>query len=898
MKTNLAIVLALLLAPLAAASTLAFNGPSYQSGCQCDPQQFLLSLANDASQGEVFTLSIETDSDTFTTFVTPTVESQPHSQNPVIAFMTPHCDALPGNYSFTVRATGSRGATLHASGVSHVEQCHYLLLHFTPEQQACAGEQARFDVTLENAGYFPEAGSLYTDLDPQLYSLANSSFSLAPGASKQFNLYVNTPNSMPPSRIPFSVNASSLYTYRESFAILDVLDCSSLKIWVPPACITVDAGEEVTEHFTLTNTGIGDTFDVTLLCPAFVTTTQDSVTLASGQSVTLPMTIKPSKSDLNKDYPCTVRAVSRRYGREFTNSTAICVRKLYSADLRTDLSGNSLSVCQGDSATLPFHIRNTGKSATYALSTSLGALSKNSVTLAAGGEDSFTVNVPDTLAVGDYNVRVTAENQFHTENEYVKLTVEKCYDSALGLSQGSLEICPGETLSATATLQNKGTRADDFAISLASPDYLHASAEPFQLSINALSSKSFRVTVSALYNAQDNAAGAVQITATDGSTSASALAVRILPNGVCHNIAITPDSLKEVEVCQGNTFDLLVTNRGRFAELLDLSVEGPNWAFVTPPKLSVAPGESKHAYVFFSPPFSTAPGDYPMVFHASNERVSAQVSLTARVYPVGGLGHQIPNYTTTDYVLDFEIPTAVEFEEGASRQLAFKVTNRGIAPLNDIMLFFENDDLRVLNESVAPFGLAPGQQRMVVIEAAPVRGEGSYATMFRAVAKEKFVERSSTITVKPRSVLVSKVSQEYYREGNSSLTRVTLSVANNGSVTLNLSPSLLGAGNYSFEEMPAIAAGESKLVRFSTVAPTESNSTVTLVLQSGDARYFDQLVLQPEPLGATGLFASATTLGALLLALAAAAAIIYVVTRRRKAVERQTVKRSTRKKKR
>lgn len=878
MKKSL-LLIALLLAPIVAASSLYFTSPATMNGCQCDPQSFTLELYNQAAHGEVFTLSIQTDSETFSTFVTPTVESQPGSKNTVLAFMTPHCDALPGTYAFTIRAVGSAGTTLTSQGFSVVQECHYLLLQFTPEQSVCSGEEARFDITLENAGYFPEAGSLFTDLDPQLYTLANSSFSLQPEASKQFHLYVTPPNEMPPQTLTFKVNASSFYTYRESYAVLHVTDCSHLLIDMPEACIAVNPGEQVTEYYTLTNPGIADSFDLELLCPAFVTTSVDEVTLASGESITLPLYINPSQQHLNQDYACSVRATSQRYGKHFTESTEICVQKLYDVDLWTDLSGNSLTICEGDSASIPFHLRNEGKNAEYQLQTTVGSLSDSSFYLSAGQEALFTVAVPSTMSVGRHDVTVTASNQFHTETETVRLTVEKCYDSSMSLGGSTMQICPGETLSTSATLYNKGTRADDYSISVNAPSEFSVIAQPGQLSILALSNKQFALTVSALYTAQYGTQRQIEVIAQDGTASSATLSIELLAHNVCHNLLVTPDGLKEVEVCQGNTFDVLLTNKGRFTESLELTLEGPNWAFVTPPSIIIEPGESKHAYVFFSPPFSTQPGIYDLTLRASNDHVSGTANLQVKVYPVGGLGHQIPNYTTQDYVLEFTVPTSVEFEYGASRTLEFTVKNNGIAPLNNIMLYFENDDLRVLNESMAPFGLMPGQQRVISVELEPERDYGAYATMFRAVAREKFVERSVTYSVAPRSVLVELLRQDYYMDGNESFTIAQLNVTNNGSVAMVFEPTARFTGNYSFEpESLSLEPGGSAILKLSLPEPTEANATVSTRLEAGDSAYFDDIVIQPAPIGVTGLFSGAVTAAALVLAFVILMGLYYWVT--------------------
>ncbi|MFA4945946.1 MAG: hypothetical protein WC607_00170 [Candidatus Micrarchaeia archaeon] len=895
MKNN-AFVFALLalFAFSASASSLGFAGPSTRSGCQCDPQEFTLNLQNDAAHGEVFTLTIEANYLTFTTFVTPTIDAQPHSANAVIAFMTPHCDAVPGTYAFTVRAVGSRGTVLVASGSSTIQECHYLLLHFTPEQSVCSGEEARFDVTLENAGFFPEAGSLFTDLDPSLYSLANSGFDLGAGESRQFQLYVDTPNNMPPQALPFKLNASSFYTYRESVAVLNVLDCSHLNVAMPEPCIEVNPGEDITEYFTLTNLGISDSFDVQLACPSFVTTTQDEVTLASGADITLPLRIQPEQAHLNQQFSCAVRAVSQRYGKVFTNSTSICVSKLYDVEVDSQIAGNALSICEGDSATLPFTIQNKGKAASYALSTTVGSLSTSSVNLAVNEQESFSVSVPGTLAVGDYDVRVTASNEFETESETVSLTVEKCYDAGLSLASGSLEICPGETLPVAATLQNKGTKADDYTVELQGvPSNFQITASPNSLSIPALSSAGFTLSVAALWNADYGTQESVTVLARDGSTASAALGIEVLEHGVCHNILVTPDSLKEVEVCQGNTFDLLVTNRGRFSETLDLSVEGPNWAFVTPATLTLAPGESQHAYVFFSPPFSTAPGTYDLTFHAGNERVSGSASLQAKVYAVGGLGHQTPNYTTQDYLLEFAVPVNAEFEEGASRTLSFTLMNNGIAPLNNIVIFVENDDLRILNASVAPISLIPGESRVVSLEVEPVRPAGSYATMFRAVAREKFVERAETISVSGRSVLVEFERQDYYLDGNVTMTAVRLLLTNNGTAPVTLSPSAQ-AGAFDVESFE-LAPGERREIALRLSSPSEANSTVWTRINAGEYAYLDSFVLAPAPAGYTGLFAGALSWVALAFAVVVGFALYYFVLRKPSTAPRKPRRRVKRK---
>ncbi len=862
---------------LAFAASLEFTGPSYKEGCQCDPLEFNLLLENQASQSEVFELSMAAQVDeTFTTFVTPRLEIPPHSSLPVVAFMTPHCDALPDEYDFTITAVGSRGTVLTATGTANIEQCHYLQIENNAEQTVCQGDEARYVIRVKNSGFFSEEGHVFTDLPYGLYEFGDHEFDLEPGEEKEFNLYVTSPIDFPPQQIPFKINATSAYTYRDSYATFEVVDCTGMVIEVPDYCIPVNPGETVTDYVRLTNTGVDDSFDITAYCPPFVDVSPTRVDLDNGESVQLSLRISPEQQHLNQEFSCRISVESQKYGRVFEDEARICVQKLYDVDLQS-LSGNAVTVCKGDPAALDFSLTNKGKASVYDLSASRGTISKTQASLSSGETDSFSVTIDtSSLSPSVYPVTATAKNRFHTETETVQLTVENCYESGLTSSGNRLDICAGETLEADFNLRNKGTRQLSFDLTSSHAEYLGVSHAQ-SLTLSGGQASNVDVTVSARHDAPDNADSVLSLTAASQRTVSSAdLSVHVLPSNVCHNIGLSAGPKKAVEVCQGDSFEITITNNGRFDETLSLNLTGPNWAFTTPPTLKVRAGETEKAYVFYAPPYNTPKGEYELVFTASNDRVSDSTRLVVEVYPVGGLGHQVPDYEAPDYKLGFDAPLDWTFEEGASRPVTFTLKNEGIAPLTNLLVYLESDDLQVLNESIAPATLLPGESREITLQVAPMRGEGEFASMVRAVANERFIEKSVTVTVKKPSFHSELKGFTYFGHANQSYVNATFNITNYGA-PVKVRPSVYGLDDASFH--PAefeLATGEQFRLVLTSKAITEANRTAYLYFETTRGTYYDEFLALPEPSAATGFFVAAATVAGVVIALFAALFLYYL----------------------
>ncbi|MBI5036873.1 hypothetical protein HZC09_06050, partial [Candidatus Micrarchaeota archaeon] len=334
-----------ILSSFATSASFSFMGPSNRQGCQCDQIIYYAEIVNDEPNSRTFYLSVEgLSTAAFSYFVVPDVEVKSSSSEQVAIFVTPRCDAPPGNYNFAVKAR--TGSMVHSiEGVATVSDCHYLTMEITPPQKLCAGDTATYVISLKNEGNFPESGSISTNLNPQIYSLSETGFSLNPSQSKDFYLYVTPPAGMPSGNSGFKVLGRSQYTYREAVSSLNVLSCVDLKISVP-ASINAQAGEETRAKAEFTNTGsVSDTFLLSLSCPPFVSLKDYKINLNASQSASTQLVIYPGKENLGI-YSCTIISRAQKYIKEFTAKTSINAQQFYTATLSTaGVQGNMVKAC-------------------------------------------------------------------------------------------------------------------------------------------------------------------------------------------------------------------------------------------------------------------------------------------------------------------------------------------------------------------------------------------------------------------------------------------------------------------------------------------------------------------------------------------------------------------------
>lgn len=886
---NFVIVFAIFFAALAAgvsANSFVFISPSWQSGCQCDPQTFTAQLNNENSESEVYDLIISgLDPDYFSYFVTPRVEVQPHSSNEVMAFITPRCYADGKNYSFSIQAVGSKGSTHALSGIANVVQCHSLQLSLTPEQSICGGDETTFIISLKNNGIFKETGSITTDLPANIYSLADKNFNLKPGEEKQYRLYVQPPTRTPPKRFAFKLEATSQNTFRREYATLVVRDCSGLQILLPPA-IYLQPGEQTNTPVYLINTGIGDSFELRRECPSWTSLNDASVTLNAGENRTTTLRSTPTSDALNKEFPCTIRAISKKYGKEYTATTKLIVKQMYSASLSANVSGDALSVCKGQRATVRYTLANTGKQASFTLSASgvPGALSANTITVNANSTQSFDFNIDANVAIGAYTLNVQATNPYYSTSKSIRVNVEDCYNSGLSTSTSSLTLCPTQSGTVSITIANRGTRADAFTLSVSGQDVLQTQLSKTAFSLPGGESDQATLGITAPLNTLADTY-AVMLTLKDGSTSTLPISVRVPTLNECRAIELIPQTwYLNSTLCRGGVIEIEVENKGLFTETLTLTAEGVTWAYITPNKLTIKPQSNAKTYLYVAAPFSTPPGIYYITVKAFNDFISESIKLTAEINELPPEEYyKSKGVKPTDYTISLALPPQIKTETGAVKHVSFKIKNTGIGVIHDARVFVQSDLLSIANQTLEAIQINPGEEKTITL-ALQAKQEGEHDALVRVVARETFAEATTRLTASTSTLSVQEMSKRMVSANeNSKVFEVVFNVTNLDGET-SVTPR--GANAVFTPETLTLKQGENTIFTVNVNTPIEVNQTFGFEFETNRGVYYAQTRIESTGLPSTGLTgaglsglftgAGATILG-FIIALIAGLAIIYLL---------------------
>ncbi|EHK00949.1 hypothetical protein HRED_10427, partial [Candidatus Haloredivivus sp. G17] len=152
-------------------------------------------------------------------------------------------------------------------------------------------------------------------------------------------------------------------------------------------------------------------------------------------------------------------------GQEYSVSGFVNVIKNYKVDVDVDQAN---SVCKGETARYNVEVTNDGiQSDQIALSTEFGELSENRVTLDAGESTEVTVTASSEEALDrNFNIKASSTSvSYATDTESAAFTSETCYQSSMSVSPETSETSAFNEAEFDITVQNNGTKTDEFSLS-------------------------------------------------------------------------------------------------------------------------------------------------------------------------------------------------------------------------------------------------------------------------------------------------------------------------------------------------------------------------------------------------------------------------------------------------
>lgn len=863
------ILLALVLLPLAAASTILLDSTQQEA---CATQQLVIAgmLQNGKSQSDTFRLHVES-SDGLSAFVSPTLEIAGYSEEKFNLFLSPVClDA--GTYEYDVIADSTRGETISQKGSISINDCDLMELRVSQQKtNVCNGDAASFQIAVKNLGNEEQNFTLTTDLDDASYTLTKRKFILSPFEEGKATLNLNIPADLyKQGMLTFNIQSQSTYSCgsnsRTVLASVYVERCDGIKITALDE-VYVQANTQEMWNLFFDNSVTADDYDLGLSCPGFAKLPKNTLSLGEKESLNLNIPVYPKAEDVG-DYICKLTATSAKFGTQYSASMKLHVVQNFAVAL---IAPSEIKVCKGEDALVQIKLLNKGKANKYLLGTSSEVeLSAKEIDAAANSSNEFGLRIKGSaLESGINTVEVQVKSPYASAKSSTAIIVENCFESGISISPRIVEMCAGNGGESVAIkVANKGTKEDAYALSVIDAKGFVAefsSQQAFRLKPGE--KKEINLNLKApvgvkpgSYELQVKSRGA------DGEELASFTA-KVLPVDICHSLKLDVDSLsKRTGAGIGNSFRITITNDGRFREKVELFLsEKPAWAYITPSSIDVLAATKEEALIYFAPPLNEELGDNKIVLEARGKYLQKSLLLNVQVIALEtGSGEAKIDLSQTGM--------ARELEVGTETPLTLNIQNSGDVDLHNASILF-SEYVSILAQN--PFDLKAGEGRDVPIVITIGEEAGSEIRKIRmgVYAKEGFAERDFEIKGVESRLEIFQLGSEKEAGGF----KIALALKNKGKDAMNLRPQTLENATFSEAEIE-LEAGAEEIIEV-----TLGEGRETLIFKDTESgKVYRKRIEVEEGGGITGLFvASLGRVLPLLIAIIAGAIALYFVASRK-----------------
>ncbi|EHK02091.1 hypothetical protein HRED_05778 [Candidatus Haloredivivus sp. G17] len=334
-----------------------------------------------------------------------------------------------------------------------------------------------------------------------------------------------------------------------------------------PADLTIFPEESSTEINSFTsyeveveNSGtVKDVYEMQHNYPGEISVAPNKVELEPGQEETVNVWFNPRQDRDEGRYQFSLTADSQADGQEYSVSGFVNVIKNYKVDVDVDQAN---SVCKGETARYNVEVTNDGiQSDQIALSTEFGELSENRVTLDAGESTEVTVTASSEEALDrNFNIKASSTSvSYATDTESAAFTSETCYQSSMSVSPETSETSAFNEAEFDITVQNNGTKTDEFSLSA---DRGELSTSNLEVEPGSTETATLTFTPEELGDHQ------IDIEASGRSTTTNTVTVEA-SNGMESEVSF--DEAKTVCRDESTTYEATVENTGTADETFTLS---------------------------------------------------------------------------------------------------------------------------------------------------------------------------------------------------------------------------------------------------------------------------------------------------------------------------------------
>ncbi|MBI5224844.1 hypothetical protein HY989_03155 [Candidatus Micrarchaeota archaeon] len=838
------------------------------NACATDQLRISGILENTKSLDDIFNLRIESD-EGLSAFVSPTLDLQGYGFEKFNVYLSPVC-LNPGIHEYKVIATSVRGDTANAIGAINIQNCNLMELRVSQDKtQVCNGEAARFDVSVINLGNEEQNFTLSTDLDPSTYTITRSKFPLEPYSQGRATITLNVPATLyAQGMLNFKINSQSTYSCgsnsREVLATIEIKRCDGARVTALNQ-IEIQAMQNAYWDIFIDNQKTADEYSISSNCPAFAKVSEAKISLGSLERKSIRVLFEPKLENVG-EFDCKISLKSQKFQKEYSVSAKIRVVQNYAA--RIEMT-QGIRVCQGEEKSISGKVVNLGDASGYLLSlnSGIGKLQASEVNVQKNSSANFTIKISDALAAGSYDLEISAKSPYASSMGKTIVKVEDCYATALRVDAPSVEICAGESRKVKITNTNKGTKEDSFIVSSIVPEGLSGKflgVEAFRLKSQEKKEIEFE------FLAKDSAKeGNYQISFRSLGVQSEEFAdvnVNVLPVGVCHALeVISQEKAKKTGAGIGKSFTVKIKNNGRFRENVELFLKNkPSWAYITPSSVSILPGTTEEALIYFAPPLNEELREFPFALEVRGKYLNRVEEFKVQVIAIE---------KNTQAKIDFgKLQLPKTLERDAETPLKITVGNLGQEKLTSINVFF-SQGIAILEQK--PFDLESGETKEIEILAKVEGTDEKIKTRIGIYAKEGFSEKE--VEFEATEASMEFMQGEILKTADGFET--SIKIKNKGDLNARLIPSSLEGVGFSEKEIVLKSGEEFEL----GLNITSGNETLVFKDAISGKIYRKRIEVEKESGSITGLFtASLTKVGPLLAAIVGGAIALYLVVSRRK----------------
>lgn len=566
-----------------------------------------------------------------------------------------------GTYTVKIRAESGSNANDFAEEdlVINILPCYVVELDVAEkEKEICeeSGEPVAFEISVTNKGKGADTFDLSASVD--WASLPDSIENLEPEETETINLILNPPESLIGLQtVTVTVQSRSASYARDTEDIkLNILNCYDFDASIQPSESKACLGRSARFYLNIENTGM-ETDEYTITAPGWVGLAKASLELEADVLEVVEVTATPEQLGVS---PFELSVSSEN---EDTKTVSSVVNTEECRDVVVIVSPSEVTACSGLPAGFDVTVKNRGTvKDTFDLMATLGSMGKTKVDLEPGESETVRLDIDTTGMTGIYTVEIIASSDEVSDMSTVTLVTENCYSAELSITPESHTTCPLTQVNYSVVLKNTGKLEDTYTLKFedVAQETTLGSGESQTFSFPAY--------------AEESGAYVINVSASSDHVSAETQTVLIVKTAEqCFSLQMTGDKTAAVELYKAVALEIKVKNTGENPDIYQLSVQGPDWAYLSPESLSLEPGEEGNVYLYLSPSQESDTGTHILVVSAGSLNAQAEHQIAVgvatditdlNVTASGSEDNATGNVTTSNVTLTLGNITGALIEEG------------------------------------------------------------------------------------------------------------------------------------------------------------------------------------------------------------------------------------------